>query len=125
MNKSKHPMTAKLRKKMNKELKTATRKPEPVLRTDVITPQELLSRIPPKARKKEASLQKSFEKTIITKKKKQKAHTSKRTTPGSIEEKSSPQIVHVEGKRWIKTLAKQNLTKRKILIKRLAKKGSK
>ena len=64
MNKSKQPMPAKLRRKMNKELKKAVLQPEPILRNDAITPQDLLSRMPLKIRKKEASLQKSFKEKL-------------------------------------------------------------
>ncbi len=125
MNKSKQPMAAQLRKKMNKELKKATLQPEPILKSDVITPKDLLSRAPLKVRKKEISLQKSFKERLADKAQKKKSHVSKRTTPGTVDEKSPPHIVHVEGKRWIKTLEKQNVNKRKMLTRHLAKKGSK
>lgn len=110
MNKSKQPMAAQLRKKMNKELKKGVAQPSPILRSDVITPQDLLSTMPLKARKKKLV--------------KKKLHVSKRTNTGTVDEKSPPHIVHVEGRRWIKTVEKQNVNKRKTLVRHLAKKGS-
>lgn len=113
-------MPAQFRKKMKKELRAATLKLEPTLRSNVITPQDLLSRLPAKSRKKAASLQKSLKKNLT--KKLSKSRVSKRTTPGTVDEKSAPHIVHVEGKRWIKTAEKQNATNRKVFTKHLAKK---
>lgn len=125
MNKTKRSMPAKLRKKMNKELRSATNQPDSVLKSDRITPQDLLSRLPLKARKKEESLAKSAEKNIAIKKAKAKAPHSKRTNTGLIDVKSPPQIVHIEGKRWIKTLGKQTQAKRKVMTRQMTKKGSK
>jgi hypothetical protein len=124
MNKTKRSMPAKLRKKMNKELRSATNQPDSVLKSDRITPQDLLSRLPLKVRKKEEALVKSAAKNIAIKKAKAKAPHSKRTnTGGGV--KSSPQIIHIEGKQWIKTLGKQTQAKRKVMTRQMAKKGSK
>lgn len=124
MNKTKRSMPAQFRKKMKKELRSASAQPDSVLKSDRITPQDLLSRLPPKIRKKEESLAKSAAKNIAVKKAKSKAPHSKRTNTG-IDVKSSPQIVHIEGKRWIKTLGKQTQAKRKVMTRQMTKKGSK
>jgi len=124
MNKTKRSMPAQFRKKMKKELRSASAQPDSVLKSDRITPQDLLSRLPPKIRKKEESLAKSAAKNIAVKKAKLKAPHSKRTNTG-INVKSSPQIVHIEGKRWIKTLGKQTQAKRKVMTRQMTKKGSK
>jgi hypothetical protein len=125
MNKSKQPMPARARKKMKKELRSAANLPDSVLKTDRNTPKALLSRLPAKERKKEESVLKSFEKNIAVKKAKQKAPHSKRTNTGMIDVKSPPQIVHMEGRRWIKTLGKQTQAKRKVMTRQMTKKGSK
>lgn len=54
-------------------------------------------------------------------KSKKSVKISKRTTPGE-ELQSTPQNLHMEGKRWMKTVVKQNLLKTKTLSKRLSKK---
>ncbi len=125
MNKSKQPMPARARKKMKKELRSAAGLPDSVLQTDRNTPGTLLSRLPPKQRKKEESLLKSFKKNVAIKRAKQKAPHSKRTNTGLIDVQSPPQIVHIEGKRWIKTLGKQTQAKRKVMTRQMTKKGSK
>jgi len=117
-------MTAQLRKKMKKEIRAAVDQPEPILKSDRITPQSLLSRLPAKLRKKDESLLKSFEKKIALKSKRHKKN-SKRTTPGTVDEKSPPQIIHIESRRWIKTTVKQNVGKRKSMMRQMSKKGSK
>lgn len=124
MNKSKHSIPARARKKMKKELRTGVILPDTVLQGNPNTSKALLSRVPPKLRKKDESVLKSFEKNIEIKKKKQKHSHSKRTNTG-IDVKSPPQIVHIEGQRWIKTLGKQTQAKRKVLTKQMTKKGSK
>lgn len=118
-------MPVRLRKKMKKELRAATNQPDTVLKTDRNTPQTLLSRLPPKVQKKAEASLKAFEKKIAVKKAKAKAPHSKRTNTGLIDVKSPPQIVHIEGKRWIKTLGKQTQSKRKVMTRQMAKKGSK
>ncbi len=125
MNKSKQSMPARARKKMKKELRSSANQPDSVLETDPSTPRGLLSRLPPKTRKKEETVLKSFKKNIAIKKAKQKAPHSKRTNTGLIDVQSPPQIVHMEGKRWIKTLGKQTQAKRKVMTRQMNKKGSK
>ena len=118
-------MPARARKKMKKELRSAANLPDSVLKTDRSTPKALLSRLPAKERKKEEAMLKSFEKKIAIKKTKQKAPHSKRTNTGLIDVQSPPQIVHIEGRRWIKTLGKQTQAKRKVMTRQMTKKGSK
>jgi len=125
MNKAKQSMPARARKKMKKELRSAANLPDSVLKTDRSTPKALLSRLPTKERKKEEAMLKSFEKKIAIKKTKQKAPHSKRTNTGLIDVQSPPQIVHIEGRRWIKTLGKQTQAKRKVMTRQMTKKGSK
>jgi hypothetical protein len=125
MNKSKLSMPARARKKMKKELRSAANLPDSVLQTDRNTPKALLSRLPTKDRKKEEASLKSFEKNIADKRAKQKAPHSKRTNTGLIDVKSPPQIVHMEGRRWIKTLGKQTQAKRRVMTRQMNKKGSK
>ena len=115
-------MPIRLRKKMKKELRAAANQPDTVLKTNRNTPQELLSRLPPKSKKKEESNLKAFEKRQAVKKAKAKAPHSKRTNTGLIDVKSPPQIVHIEGKRWIKTLGKQTQAKRKVMTRQMTKK---
>jgi len=125
MNKSKQSMPIRLRKKMKKELRAAANQPDTVLKTNRNTPQELLSRLPPKLKKKEEASMKAFDKNMAVKKAKAKAPHSKRTNTGLIDVKSPPQIVHIEGKRWIKTLGKQTQAKRKVMTRQMTKKRSK
>jgi hypothetical protein len=125
MNKSKQPMPARARKKMKKELRSAANLPDSVLQPDRNTPQGLLSRLPPKVRKKEETVLKSFKKNMANKRAKEKAPHSKRTNTGMIDVKSPPQIVHMEGRRWIKTLVKQTQAKRTVRTRQTTKKGSK
>ncbi len=117
-------MPARLRKKMKKELRASANQPDTVLKGNRSTAPELLSRLP-KARKKEEAILSAFDKKIAIKKAKQKAPHSKRTNTGMIDVKSPPQIVHIEGKRWIKTLGKQTQAKRKVMTRQMTKKGSK
>lgn len=125
MNRSKLPMPAKARKKMNKEIKAATQTPEPKLNSNDIRAKELLSRYPAKVKKKNLPLLESFEKTLDLKKKKSGSKQSKRTTPGRVLSDSAPKNVHVEGKRWAQTLEKQTRAQNKVFVRKAIKKGSK
>jgi hypothetical protein len=121
MNKSKRPMTNRLRKKMAKEIRLAQPafyQPEPRQYSNELTPQELLKKYPKKLAKKQKELLNSATKSIALKKKKHKK-LSKRTNPGDVPGKiSSPGIVHKEGRHWIKTLTKQSIQQRKVLMKK-------
>jgi hypothetical protein len=120
MNKSRHSIPAQLRKKMKKEVKTATLQPEPTLRSDRITPSDLLSRFPMKSKQKAGQLKQALKKDLN--KMAKKPHASKRTTPGTVDDTSSPRHPHIEGNRWIKTGEKQTSAKRKIFTKHFNKK---
>lgn len=122
MNKPKYQMTNRDRKKMKKEVRMSSIEPDPELKSDHIKPNNLLSRLPKKVQKQERASLKSFDKNIAVKRKKQHARHSKRTTPGTVDVQSSPHIVHVEGKRWIKTLEKQNQVKKTVLRRQALKK---
>ncbi len=120
MNRSKFPLTAKAQKKMKKELRSATLLPEPAP-SKLTTPQPLLSRFQ-KQRETNKALLKSITKKIDIKKTKDKRPHSKRATAATVNEQSPPQIVHIEGRRWIKTIEKQNIAQKKTLSRHLAKK---
>lgn len=122
MNKPKYQMTNRDRKKMQKEVRTSAIQPDPEMTSDHIKPHNLLSRLPKKVQKRERSSLKSLEKNIAVKRKKQHAPHSKRTTPGTVDTQSAPHIVHIEGKRWIKTLEKQNQAKKKVMRRQILKK---
>ncbi len=118
MNRSKRPMTNKLRKKMEKTIRNAQGAypvPETYEYSDRLTTQEMLKKYPKKVAKKQQELLVAAEKRMEIKAKRPKHIPSKRTTPGEVMERdAAPANVHVEGKRWIKTLTKQNLAQRAI-----------
>jgi hypothetical protein len=106
-----------MQKKMAKEIRTSQgRYPVPESRqySDEMTAKELLKKYPKKEAKKKEELLKSLERRISIKKKSSHKIVSKRTTPGLISSESPPAHIHAEGKRWIKTLIKQNQTQRAI-----------
>ena len=123
MNKPKHQMTVQLRKKMKKEVRTAVQQPEPILKSDTIKAANLLSRLPAKTQKKDKAALKSFKKNMAEKKVKRTAKHSRRATSATVDAKSAPQIVHMEGKRWVKTLKTQTSAKRKVMTRQMTKKG--
>jgi len=123
MNRTKRPMPAQLRKKMNKEIRSAV-PAKPVRPTsDDIKADDLLSRYRGKTKKKGSSALNSLIHNIADKKKKRAAKHSKRTTPGLVDLQSPPAEAHVEGKRWIKTIQKQNAANNKTFVKKMAKRG--
>lgn len=121
MNHSKRPMTAQLRKKMRKAIRSAVPRPEERLTNKDIKAEDLLSTLRPKKKKKELEILKSVEKSLKIKKQKT-AKQSKRTTPGRVDEEreqpAAPHFVHVEGVRWTKTLQKQTLAQNKIMSRK-------
>ncbi len=121
MNKPKHQTTNRLKKKMNKEIRASVLQPDPVPTSDHIKAGQLLSRLPKKVQKKDQSLLKSLNKNLAIQKKKKRAPHSKRTTPGTVDEQSPPHIIHVEGKRWIKTLNQQAQAKKKVIRRQMTK----
>jgi hypothetical protein len=118
MNKNKRPMTKRLQKKMAKEIRNAQgRYPVPESRqySDELTDKEMLKKYPKRKAAKYGETLESARKEILIKKKVQHANESKRTTPSFVPSDSSPAHIHEEGKRWMKTLVKQNIAERKIL----------
>lgn len=127
MNHNRRSLDKTTRKKISKEVKKAQKdfgKPEPIVRTDKLTPKDVLKKIPKKVAKTDASLLNAFEKNLEIAKKKKKAPHSKRSTPGLAidEQDAAPAFVHKEGVRWTKTLTLQNKVKSKSLAHKLAKK---
>lgn len=121
-------MSKETRKEMHKEIKKGQKEltEEELLRTDVLTPKKALDRYPPKRQKVEKPLMEATVKGMEIKKKKKETKHSKRTSPGEVEHReSSPAYEHREGKRWEKTLAKQNTGKRKAVTAKLQKRQSK
>ncbi len=121
MNKSKLQVPAHFRKKMNKAIRSAVPSREPKVTSDDIKAKALLSRMPPKIRKKDAAFLISVEKMIETKLTKRGAKHSKRTTPGTVDNASPPRHAHMENERWIKSLGRQTTVKNKALNRKLSK----
>ena len=111
-------MSNRLQKKMAKEIHMSQgRYPvkETLQYSDELTTKELLKKYPKRKASKQEQLLASAKKEILIKKKVLNKNLSKRTTPGLIASDSAPAHVHTEGKRWVKTLIKQNLADRTIL----------
>lgn len=102
-------MPANVRKKMEKELRTAA-KGEPTIQ-DHNKEAIVLS----------SSTQNLKNKNPVKKKKKGSSILHDHDLHGE----TGPQITHIEGEKWIKTLNKQTATKRKILMRHFNKEGSK
>jgi hypothetical protein len=88
--------------------------PESRAYRDEQTAKEMLKKFPRKEAQKKEELLKVTKKLISIKKKKHHKMVDKRTTPGMVNAESPPAHIHPEGKRWIKTLIKQNLAQRVI-----------
>ncbi len=119
MNRIKRPIPKKLQKKMEKEIRVAQGR-YPVRETrqysDELTTKEMLKKYPKKEAQKKEEILKSSEKGISIKKKIKYKHASKRSTPELVSfGESPPAHIHPEGRRWIKTLIKQNQTERAVL----------
>ncbi len=118
MNRSKRPMTTKLRKKMTKIIRDSqvgNLSPEGVKLQDKQTAKEMQVKFPKKPNKKKAALLEALKKKIRHAKAKSTKKASKRTTPGSQHvDDFAPGNANREGKRWIKTIIKQNLSDRVI-----------
>jgi hypothetical protein len=114
MNKPKRQMTRQTKKKITKEVRAAAPSIVSSLKSDQLTPEMMLSTYPEKVQKKEKAALNAFDKNMKVRKTKAKATHSKRTTPGTVNKKTAPQVVHVEGKRWIDTLKKQVQSTKKI-----------
>lgn len=119
MNRIKKVMNPKLIKKLKKEVRSSrTGKATNTAETDA---KLLLAKYPMRTVKKNESLYISTIKNIEAKKAKSKSKTSKRTTPGTVEERSPRASSHPEGKQWIKTLQKQTKEKRVLFQKKATK----
>jgi hypothetical protein len=101
---------------MNRAKKFLSKIFSKMMQKEVRSSRSLPSASPPVAPARTKRLS-SGKKTAAVKK------TAKRTTPGTVGTRdAAPQHVHVENERWQKTLSKQNIESRKILVKHLAKK---
>ncbi len=124
MNRSKKQLTTKLRKQMSKTIRNAQTgiiayeglKPDSKLQKEAY---KQFPHQPPSRKKKYFSELKL--KMKEAKAKGQKS-VSKRTTPGTVPSDSTPAHSHREGKRWMKTLIKQNLSDRTVAAHRGRKK---
>ena len=120
MHKSSHQVPKKARKKLLKELKTTRRVP--------LKAAEDLPETQAKKRKLYKKLLEKAEHEVIVKKHKN-YHTSKqskRTTPGEVDEfDANPHSFHMEGRRWAKTVQKQQIDRGKKLRRHLLKKSRK
>jgi hypothetical protein len=113
MNRTKLPLPKQLQKKIKKEVRAAQRplpREQSLLSDSPLATPLLLKKHP----KKESLLDASLKRMEI-RKKKRLAKKAKRTTPGEVIEDSPPKSVHVEGRRWIKTLELQNLNNAKTM----------
>lgn len=120
MNRTKRPLTKKQRRAVKKAIRLAQapQPKSPSLKTDKLAAS--LKERQKKVSPKDATTVDNFRKRMAAKKLKKSPKVSKRTNPG-VDLESPPQIVHIEGRRWLKTLVKQNVQNRKILTKRLSK----
>lgn len=106
MNKPKYQITNRAKKKMKKEVRSSSLQPNPRAMSNTTKAEALLSTYPKKTKKKESASLKSLAKNLAAKHQKAKSPHSKRTspgTPGTEERQAAPKIVHIEGKRWIKS----------------------
>jgi hypothetical protein len=117
MNRSKRPISARLRKKMTKAIRDSQTGLPPSQAnqySDELTAKEMLKIYPKRAAKKKEELLAAMKASIKSKQIKTKKGHSKRTTPGLVQPDSSPAYPHREGKRWIKNLNKQTAAQRVI-----------
>ncbi|MBP7074966.1 MAG: hypothetical protein KBA81_06220 [Rhabdochlamydiaceae bacterium] len=125
MNKPKYQITQRARKKMNKEVRASAIQPNPKPMSNTTKPASLLSRYPKKVQKKEKASLKSLDKNLSAKRKKLLSPHSKRTSPGSPgteERQAAPKIVHIEGKRWIKSTESKIQANKKVMRRQTMKK---
>lgn len=124
MNRSKRPLSARDRKKMDKAIRDSQGVyplKETRLYSDELTEKEMLKKFPKRVGKKQQAQLKAMIHGFIKKKNSHKK-VSKRTTPGTVPSDSAPAFVHPEGKRWIQTLTKQALLQRTLSSNRGRKK---
>lgn len=98
--------------KLNKKIKKDVRSARTTKETSSLESKGIITRHPKAAaiRKKAASITRTL-KSLESKRAKRASHPSKRTNPESVTEQSPPAFAHREGKRWMKTLAKQTKDK--------------
>ncbi len=124
MNKPKYQITNRAKKKMNKEVRSSSIEKSPKVMSTTKA-QAVLSSYPKNVRKKETASLKSLAKNLSAKQQKSKSPHSKRTSPGSpgtAEREAAPKIVHLEGKRWIKSTESKIQADKKINRRRSLKK---
>lgn len=119
MNRMKQSLSKKDAKSVRKAIRLAKETQITEIDKDII--KSTLKSYPKKLSKKNSALMAAFHENIKNKKAKKAAKCSKRTNTG-IDLETPPHIAHVEGKRWIKTLVKQNVESSRRLTKRLSKK---
>lgn len=105
-------MESKLKKKTSKVIRDAqSGTPAKVIHpySDELTAKEILKKNERKPALKKEELLRAMKQKISAKK--SKKMTSKRTTPGTVPSDSTPAHTQREGKRWLKTIIKQNLSK--------------
>lgn len=105
MNKSRSQLPVRIRKKMDKNVRSGILHPEPLFVADDTKKTTLLSSRGDKLKKE---IQEKQKKSL------------KRAVPSSefSGKQATPQGLHVEGKRWIKTLKKQTAAKNKVLVRK-------
>lgn len=127
MNRNRKPLEKRMRKKIDKEIRSAQSeyaKKDPLPNSDQLRAEEMLKKYPKKTIKAEkgiiASTKKNFE---IKKKKEHSSHHSKRTTPGEVmEQDATPAHAHAEGQRWQKLSVKQSVNRGQAMKRKLSKK---
>lgn len=124
MNKNRRQLDKNVRKKINKNVKSAQAAyalREPPLLSDQLTPKEILKKYPKKIQMADKNALESELKRMAIKKKKTSPSQkhSKRTTPGEIEGRdAAPAHVHVESDRWNKTIRIQTAERNKVFTKK-------
>ena len=124
MNRNKRVMPRKIDKAMEKAVRRAQTgiiTPSPAVLSSQTSPKKILSRFPTRQARVDESRVLETRTSMRTQKAKANAKTSKRTTPGDVPryaDFSEPQVVHVEGARWIKTLVKQNRQQAKDFVRK-------
>jgi len=126
MNKGKQPMPLNIRKKVEKQVKKDLKggedTPTKAISKKYPTEKEMLSTQPKKRAKSEKEHVVSMERAVARKKSKLAGKKrSKRTEPKDGIVGSQPAHVHPEGKRWMKTLAKQTKVQSKKIIRKATK----
>ena len=121
MNKGKHPLSQKLRKLIAKEIHKA------LVSAPKLNENELQDRIDAEALIKKYHMPRAamahIRKEIETKLKKSTASHSKRTTPGKVNEGTTPDHAKKEGSRWHHNIDKQNVLNAKRLTRKTNKRN--